>query len=257
MTKLKITLISTFVLVLLGACGTRAMHEESGLNPPERSTAQEDATVVRSLNVTGIGTVNLSPDIAYVTLGVRTEDSDAAQAVADNNKRSTDLTEALEDFGIAPEDIQTSNFNIYSWEDYNEFSENGAPGTIYSVENNVHVTLRDVDTFGELLSAAVDAGANNIWGVQFDVEDRSAAVSLSRELAVDNANAQAQELADLADVELGEILTISTQGGGFPAPSYTQGGGDDAVAFDEALSVPVSPGQLTITTQISIVFEIK
>jgi hypothetical protein len=257
--KIQLTLLLTGLFALSAACGAQSLLNADEVPLPGRITAQDDVSSGRSLHVTGSGTVTLAPDIAYVTLGIRSENGDASQAVEDNNQASQSLADALEDFGIAAVDIQTSNFNIYSWEDFNEFSDDGAPGTIYSVENSVHVTVRDVDTLGDLLSVAVDAGANSIWGIQFDVEDRGAALAQSRELAVDNANAQAEALADLADVELGQIMVISTNSAGFPIPlARNQGGGGDAIAFDEAASsVPLSPGLITISTHISVVFEIK
>jgi len=97
-------IFSLIVLMLLtlivSACGTAYAQEAS----PETS---------RTINVTGTGEVLLTPDIAYVSIGVRTEGEDAAVAVTENNRKSDEVVQALIDSGVDQDDIQTSNFNIY------------------------------------------------------------------------------------------------------------------------------------------------
>jgi len=239
----------------LAACGVIAAQagNEAPINSAPVQVASGDSP--RILTVVGSGLVTLRPDLAYVTIGVRSEDSDAKVAVEANNTQTQEVVDALLGFGIDPDDIQTLNFNIYSYEDFNEQFEEKPP-LRYSVENSVYVTVRDIDTLGDLLSAAIDAGANNIWGVQFDVADKSEALSEARALAVENANDKAAELAGFAEVELGQILSISTFGSGnFPTP-YGVGGGGFATADLES-AVPVSPGQISVSVEVSMVFEIQ
>lgn len=234
----------------LAACGTM-VAEAAGSSAPQLQTG---SSFDRTLNVTGSGQVNIAPDIAFVTIGVRTQDLDAKTASDMNSAQTQDLVDALIAFGVAEEDIQTTNFNIYSFEDYSQPYEGQKPPMMYSVENSVYVKIRDLEKIGDLLGTAIEAGANNIWGIQFDVSDRSEALSQAREAAVAAARAQAEELAGFADVELGEIVTISTYGG-YPQPyMYGIGGG---AAMESASSVPVSPGLMTISVEVSITFAIQ
>jgi len=208
---------------------------------------------LRTLTVNGSGKAFLSPDIAYITIGVHTEDKDAAKAVADNSAQAQKVAEALAAFNIDPQDIQTRNFSIYPRQ---EFDREGQPTeTIYVVDNSVYVTIRDLDQIGDILNAVVEAGANAINSVQFDVEDKSEALSAARKAAVADAKTQAQELAAAAGVELGPIQTINTFGGMPPVPFVEGLGGGARLA--EAASVPVSPGQLTLTVEVNIVYEIR
>ena len=147
----------------------------------------------RTINVTGTGKVTLTPDIAYVSIGVHTEGKDAAEAVATNTSQSQKVVDALKTFKIDPKDIQTTNFSIYPQQQYD--NEGKPQGITYVVDNTVYVTLRDIDQLGELLDAVVKAGSNSINSIQFDVADREAALSEARQLAVDNAQKQAEELA--------------------------------------------------------------
>ena len=239
--------------LLLSAYGVM-VAQASGVGAPQAQTVQGTP---RTLSVSGTGQVSLAPDIAYITIGVHTQNVDAQEAVDLNTTQTDALIAALVAFGVAENDIQTTNFNIYSYEDYALpiDPESQKPPLVYSVDNSVFVTVRDISDLGDLLSTAVDAGANNIWGIQFDVTDKSEALSQAREAAVASARAQAEELAGLAEVELGEIVSISTYGG-YPIP-FAQGMGGGGAASEAAAAVPISPGQLTISIEVSMVFEIQ
>ena len=66
----------------------------------------------RTLSVSGSGEALLAPDIAYIYIGVHTENPAAAEAVAENTTRTEELMQALRDFGIDPKDLRTTNFSI-------------------------------------------------------------------------------------------------------------------------------------------------
>lgn len=218
------------------------------------AVAQSDTTVNRTLSVTGTGRSYLSPDIAHIMIGVHTEGPDAGEAVDSNNANTQQVKDILSDYGINPEDIQTINFSIWPNQQYDQTGK--MTGIVYMVDNSLRITLRDLDQIGELLNTVIDAGANRIDNIQFDVEDRSEALSEARKLAVDNAEEQAQELADAAGLSLGPIQSISTSGTSIPYPMFEGigGGGDGAAA---ALNVPVSPGQLVVTVDVFTTYELN
>jgi len=216
-----------------------------------QSAAPATAPPPRTLNVTGSGKTFIVPDIANISIGVHTEGKDAAEAVASNNAQTQKVAQALQGMGVDGKDIQTSNFSIFPQQQFDETGK--VIGTIYVVDNTVYVTVRQLDKLGELLSAVVDSGANSIHSIQFNVEDKQAAISAARKAAVENAQAQAEELAQAAGVTLGEVQSINSYSG-FPVPVFEgKGGGGGAPAAE----VPVSPGQLTLTVDVSIVYEIK
>lgn len=254
MRKKYILITSILVITLfLAACGSisdqavisSALAQVEGENGDDSSKS--------TLSVSGSGVVTLTPDIAYVTIGVHTEGKDASEVVAENNQDTQAVIDSLEALNIALQDIQTTNFSIYPQQ---QFDENGRPtGEItYIVDNSVFVTVRDLAKIGEVLNAAVEAGANSIYGIQFDVEDRTDAIAEAQIAAVQNAQAQAENLAEAAGVELGSIISINTYGGAVPLAKYDGMGGAGAVA--EAAQVPVSTGQMRISIEVNIVYEI-
>jgi uncharacterized protein YggE len=155
---------------------------------------------------------------------------------------------------VAGEDIQTSNFNVYPQSDYD--FQGVITRTFYVVENSVFVTVRDLEDMGAILDAVASSGANSIYGITFDLQDKTPAQSDARELAVESARNQAQELADLSGVQLGEIVSISTSYS-YPAPyyGYGMGGGGGMTAYAE--SVPIAAGQMQIGSEVTIVYAIK
>ena len=240
-TTKSLLLASLFVLALLvSACG------------PTTATIQQETQ--RSLSVTGSGVANLTPDLAYVNIGVHTEAPTAAEAVEENNAQTQQLIQALTDFGVDPKDIRTSNFSIWPMDKFDPATGQPTGEKTYAVDNQVSVTVRDLEALGDLLDTAIQAGANTVNSVQFDVADKDKALAPARDAAVKDASAKAQELAASAGVQLGELISVSYQ----DAPVYPvfdgRGGGGAAA---EAAAVPIQPGQLTFTVTVNQTYAIE
>ena len=244
--RTRITLISSLLLiaVLLSACGATALAQT-----PQ---AEQSNAPLRTLSVTGSGKTTLTPDIAYISIGVHTENKNATEAIASNTTESQKVAQALKTFGIDPKDIQTNNFSVYPRQDYDQ---NGKPtDLVFVVDNTVYVTVRDIESVGDVIDAAVQAGANTISGIQFDVADKSAAMAQAREAAIADAEQQANGLAKAAGVTLGPVQTISSSNS-YPIPYMDRAGG---VAMEAAAaSVPISPGQMTITVDVNVTYQIQ
>ncbi len=208
----------------------------------------------RTLSVDGTGTAYLTPDIAYVYLGVHTEQLTASEAVEENNAQTQAVINALTEAGIEATDIRTTNFSIWPFDKYDPIT--GAPSgeKYYAVDNTVYVTVRDLESLGDLLDTVIQAGANTVQSIQFDVADKDAALGPARTDAVKDANAKAEELATAAGVELGELQSVTyTSVPNYPIFDGRGGGGGAA----EAAAVPIQPGQLTFTVTVNVTYAIK
>ena len=232
-------LFLTAVLVLgiaLTACGPSTITVQP--QPPQRT-----------ITVTGTGLVTLTPDIAYINIGVHSHDASASVALTDNSTKAQAVMDVIKAAGVADKDIQTTNFSIYPQQ---QFDNNGVmTGIIYMVENTVYVTVRDLTKLGGLLDASVRAGANTINSISFDVADKTGALSQARLAAVADARKQADELTGATGVTIGDVLTISYYDISAPVTAQglrAMGGGD---------GVPVQAGSMQITTTVTIVYEIK
>jgi len=211
---------------------------------------------VRTLSVSGSGEAMLDPDIAYIYVGVHTENPAAAEAVAENTANTEKLIQAIRDFGIEEKDIRTTNFSIYPMDRFDPATGMPSGEKVYAVDNTVYVTVRNLDTLGDLLDTTVQAGANTINSVQFDVADKDEALKQARAEAVKDAESQAQSLAQAAGLSLGEIQSISFSEAQ-PYPLFDgKGGGGRAVA-EAAAAVPIQPGQLTFTVFVNVTYALK
>jgi len=239
----KLALLLGLILagLVLGACETSTIEPVPTSTPPPRNIA-----------VSGTGKVYLTPDIATISIGVHKEDESATRAVESNNAQAKEVTDILLEIGVEEEDIKFSNFNIYPEQ---RFDENGIQSaTIYVVDNTVFVTVRELNNLGAIMGSVVEAGANSIFGIQFDVADKTQSLSEARKLAVDNAQEKAEELAQAAGVTLGEIQSIN-EFGGVPVPVFEgQGGGGFEPTADQ---VPVNLGQLSLTVEVSVTYNIR
>ena len=209
---------------------------------------------VRTLSVSGSGEALLAPDIAYIYVGVHTENATAAQAVEENTTQTEKLMQAIRDFGIDAKDIRTTNFSIYPMDRYDPSTGLPSGEKVYAVDNTVYVTVRDLTKLGDLLDTAVQAGANNINSVQFDVAEKDEALKQARAEAVKDAESQAQSLAQAAGLSIGEIQSISFSEAQ-PYPIFDGKGGGGAVAAEAA--VPIQPGQLTFTVSVNVTYELR
>jgi uncharacterized protein len=229
-------------IIALSACGPATIVANP--LPPQRS-----------LNVSGTGTVTLTPDIAYINIGVHTELDTAANAVASNNTNTQQLVDALKKAGVDAKDIRTTSFSIYPNTQYDP-QTNQRLGTTYVVDNVVYVTVRNLDKLGDLLDTAVKAGANNVNSIQFDVADKNPAIKQARDQAVKDARTQAQELATAAGVTLGNLQQINFNNN-IPTPmteAFGKGGGGLAAAD---VAVPINAGTMTLTVNVSMSYEIR
>ena len=112
--------------------------------------------------------------------------------------------------------------------------------------------MRDIAKLGEVISAANDAGANTISGPSFTIADPAPARAEAIDEAVADARTSAEAMAKAAGKSVGEVLSISSSDVGMVGPMYRS-----ADTAEAAKSVPIEPGQLDITANVVVVFELK
>jgi hypothetical protein len=218
----------------------------------EAAPGSESPAAPRAITVIGEGKVSLKPDLAMINVGAEARANTVSEAKAEVDAQMAAIAAALEEAGVDEKDIQTSHYSIYyEQEPMPVMSEGSALENRggYRVSNMVQVTVRDVDKAGDVLDAVVQAGANQVSGVNFTVSDESTWQSEARAKAMADARSRAQELADLAQVELGQVLSVSEVIGSSLVPMMAAerglGGGG------------IAPGELELGTQIQVTFAIQ
>jgi len=242
------TALATVSLLVAGApaASAHAIRLRAEQRTADTTTTDSSRTIV----ATGTARVRGTPDVLTVMLGVSSRGRTVGEALDRNNAGARKVLEVLLDGGVDKKDIQTTNFSIGPI-----YGDNGNDVVGYQVSNVVVSQLRDLDKAGSLLDKAAQAGGDDVVvrNVSFDIDDTSDLVSAARADAVKRARSQAEQLAEAAGVQLGDVLKISESsqdvGPVLAAPEAADG--------RAASSVPIQSGSEELTVQVSVVFAIR
>ena len=196
-------------------------------------------------------TVKAKPDLAEVGGGVTTEAPTAVAAMQANAQAMDAVIARIKALGISADDIQTTGINLGAQYDY-EQSRNRPIFRAYQASNRVSVILRKVPDTGRVLDALVAAGATDINGPSFSIDDDSAPRAQARKAAFEKAQAQAAEYARWAGFSGVRLLSVSEMvNPGRPMP-YAEG--RVAMAADTK-QTPIEPGLVGTSVTVSVTFE--
>jgi uncharacterized protein YggE len=207
------------------------------------------AADLHTITMTGHGETRAAPDMAQITAGVTTTAPTAAQALSANSARMKGVFATLEKLGVPQKNIQTANFYV-SPQYTNGDNNNPRRLTGYQVNNDVSVRLDDIARLGGALDALVTAGANQINGVSFSIQNDAPLMEKARTDAIADARIRAETYARAAGVSLGAILSISEGGTEAPLrPMYR-------MAVMQGTPTQIAPGEQSVTADVTLVWEI-
>ncbi len=240
--------VAGLVFVACAPAGVAPVEREE---PPVASVSGggEPVSSDHTIAVSGTGEVKGIPDTLVVELGISLVRSDVSSATADAAVLAREVIEALIDKGVVREDIQTTNYSVYPEYRYTNEVERLIG---YRVSNTIKARIRPVDSAGEAIDAAVAAGGDEtvVNGVSFDIEQNQELIEAAREAAWNDAKTKAEQLAGLAGIELGEVVTI-TETVSQPSPVYM-----DYATTAAEFSTPIEPGRQSVTIVLQVVFAI-
>lgn len=237
--------------------------------------------------VTGEGRVNIKPDVAVISLGVNSNAKTVKQAQESMNKVINQVTQELKKLGIKDEDIKTVNYNIYPEYDYSgkpvplgakeaisvrpigpgpvENTDTSEPEKIvdinqnqkitgYSANTNLSIKVRDSEKVNQVIDIATAAGANQVGGITFDVDDREKAESEARIKAVSDAKKKAQESAKVAGLKLGKVVNYYEN---FNTPLYDDRVNYAAEGRGGGGGTEIQPGSMEVVISATLTYEVK
>ncbi len=203
---------------------------------------------LNTITVTGTGVVRGTPDLATMDIGVETFNVSVTEAFAATNSQVEAVYNALVELGIDPADISTAALNVYATTQYRP---DGTEDRGYAVNNTLRVIVRDINQVSAVIDSAVAAGANVLYGPNFDISNRAALESEARQKAMDDARIRAEAYATLSGATLGDVLVITEVQYGQVFPMYAtdsagRGGGGSFVA----------PGQTDVQIQAQVTYRL-
>ncbi len=198
-------------------------------------------------------TVKAEPDIAGISAGVSTEARTAVEAMRMNAREMTAVIARIKALGIDEKDIQTTGINLNARYDYDRTSQRQIFRG-YQVSNRVSVKLRGVERTGEVLDALVAAGATDINGPNFSVDDDTAAKAQARKAAMETARERAMEYASWSGYSGLRLLEINESVRSSQPRPMMRAMAADAEAI-EVQSTPVQPGMVATGVTVSVKYE--
>lgn len=212
--------------------------------------------IVRSpqtITVSGMAESQEQNQVASFYAGATAVNAEKQPAIDEVNTQVAEVITRLEEFGIAREDIQTQNLSIY--QEQEQFSEGGVQrfrAGQWRATNSLNIILRDISRASDLVGLLADSGLTDISGPNFRMDSTAEAETALLTAAVDNAREKADLIAEQQGKRIYKVLNIvegsGTYGGPIPLFAREMGGGGGN---------PVEPGSTTISTSVSVTFEMR
>lgn len=256
----QVTVLVVVLIVLFGALALKALKEFAyvGAGVPAEAT----------ITVAGEGLVFAVPDVVEFSFSVDAEESTMAAAQEAAAEGMNAVIAYLESEGVAEKDIRTTGYNAYPrYEWRNGVTEIGggieylvSDGSTrvlvgYVVTQSVSVTVRDTENAGSVLAGVTTAGATNVSGLNFTVDKPEALEMEAREMAINDARAQAEVLADQLGVSIVRVVSFSENG--YYQPFYNRVAYDVAEDSGGGSAPKIALGENEIRSNVSVTYEIR
>ncbi len=204
------------------------------------------------VELTVIEQVEADPDLVTVGAGVTTEAPTAVEALRQNSMEMRKVIERIKSLGIPERDIQTTGINLSARYDYDDRTRQQVFRG-YQASNRVSIELRNIEETGQVLDALVVAGATDLDGPRFSLEDDAAAKASARRNAMERARDQALEYSRLAGYSGLRLLEVNEtiSGRSLPMPQFRAAAMDVA----ESGSAPVQPGRVSTSVNVTVKYE--
>jgi len=199
------------------------------------------------VEVTGFGSASTTPDRLRAHLAAVAGAPTVAQAFSGAGDAMNAMLGVLREHGIADDDLRSTGIRVHS-----DPEHRGIRGR-FEAHMSVEALLRDMDSAGTTLSAAVEAGgdASRVHGISVDSSAAGEALAQARQAAWADATAKAQQYAELAGRSLGAVLSVSElQGGrGRPVPFAGE-------AVPASAGAPIEPGTRGLHAVVTVRWEL-
>lgn len=229
-------------LALLAAGGV-AVAAFAGVFQPSGADSAPGDTSTGGITVFGTGSANVTPDRASFSFGTVSQAATANAALTASSQSVARVVAALRKAGVAQADIQTSDVSLSP-----RMNDNNNEIVGYTASNTVTATIKKLGDAGDVVDAAVAAGANQVYGPNLLASDQDAVYRTALKAAVAEARTKAETLAAASSSTLGKITAIVEGGGSTPMPM--------AVGAAKDSSVSIEPGTQKIEATVSVTFAI-
>jgi uncharacterized protein len=228
--RLVIIALVIVVTVLVSGCGT---------------VVSDSAEIPRVIQAYGEAELSAAPDLARISLVIETRSSSAVDAVEENARLANAVQETLLDFGLDETDLKTGSYNLYSYREWHEGLPFGEEGPlIYTATNEIVVTTKQLETVGEIIDLGVRAGANNVYYINFELEDPQDLLMEALGMAAGQARQKADAIAGGTGDKISGLQTIREERTDSMPYRYSDMAAQESLGM--GAPTPINPGDVTV-----------
>lgn len=222
----------------------------AGKNMELRAPREQPMTI----SVSADAKVSAPPDIGVLSFGIQTGRQPTAKRAMDLlRQRMTAIVDATKTAGVAEKDIATEQFWLnpaYDYQDGRQVPQG------FEASQSLTVKVRDLDKVGDVLSAVTAAGANQVGGVTFSIDEPDSLRAQARERAIEKAKAKAAVLAKGLGMTL-DRMTGFSEGGSVPPRPLMMEKANFAVGMSADAGTPIPAGEQEITSEVTLTYELR
>lgn len=231
--------------VVVAGCGVS--DEQQGVDLQNGSSS-----LINVINVSGTGKVTVMPDKATIQVSVQSDGATSAAALDANSKDMQKVLDRLKAEGIASTAIETASVVVYPNRYYDQ-ATGQEKTTGYRAENSITVTFTDFKRIGDIYAAVTEAGADNIYGPNWELSENNPAVATALTRAIANAKSKAEAIAADQGVQLGDAIIITESSASQPYPIYDSAAG--AKSSDGSVTPPtIIPITMDVTAGVTVTY---
>ena len=242
-------LVPILAVLVMGVVAYGAILQQ----PSGGTTTVYTGAEERTLSITGMGSVPLSPDEARIALGVETRGATAREASERNNEAMQSVVEAVKALGVEEKDLKTRYIAVYP--EY-RYRNGGEPILIgYRAVNTLEIRLRGemLEKASDVIDKAIEAGANRVENVVFTMSDelKRSVRAEAIKIAAEDAKSKAEQILGPMGLSITGVKSISINEQGFyPIPMVAM----EKAAGAPDRGAPVFPGETEYTVILQVTY---
>ena len=224
-------------------------YDYIGKNPEYQNT----------MTFSGDSKMSVTPDIAYLNMGLKTEKKSVSDAQKENAETMKNFIAKLKsDYEVSNDDVQTANYTVHPQYDWKDGDQNLRG---YEVSQNIQIKVRNLENVSDIIGLAAEFELNQVNSLSFGVDNKDEFLEQVRKEAINEAKEKAKKVASDLGISLGRITDFyeSSSNGSMREPYYNMNYAKNE-SMDMAggsISSSVEIGSNEIIANVSITYEIN
>ncbi|MFT6778931.1 MAG: hypothetical protein ACJAV1_002874 [Paraglaciecola sp.] len=201
----------------------------------------------RIIEVSGVGNVLSVPDRFSFSLSIEQKGGVASQLNKSIVKKTNAVVQALIKIGVDKKSIQSLQVQFNPWIEYNGKTREQKG---FILTRQVKVTLKTLTQYEQSIDAVLELGVSNMNQFSFTNSQGEENYQVALKQALLHAKQRATDMANVLDLKLAGVISISEQSSPQVAPVSMQ-------ARQFKTSESYQPGEMSTQARVKVVFALQ